>query len=200
MDRRTFITSVAFGFFGRRGRCIGLVISRAARPPVADIPLRRSGKGCASSGGLKGRTSSSTIVLRRAGWTPCPTSRPSWSGSRSTSSAAPSAPAAAAKNATGTIPIVMIGAGADPVGQGLIASLARPGGNVTGLSYSVGQEIFGKQLALLKEALPKASRVAALWHPGAYGERTMTDMLNETEAAARTLGVHLRLVAVRGPR
>src|SRR3977135_2247268 len=83
--------------------------------------------------------------------------------------ASPSPPAAAAKNATGTIPIVMIGAGADPVGQGLITSLARPGGNVTGLSYSVGQEIFGKQLALLKEAVPNVRRVAVLWNPAVPG-------------------------------
>jgi len=54
-------------------------------------------------------------------------------------------------------------------------------------------------MELLKEALPRASRVAVLWHPGAFGERTMKDMLNQTEAAARTLGVRLQLAEVQGP-
>jgi putative ABC transport system substrate-binding protein len=63
----------------------------------------------------------------------------------------------------------------------------------------LGPELVPKRLGLLKEALPKVSRVAALWHPGVFGDRTMRDMLKETEAAARTLGVQLRLVEVRGP-
>jgi putative ABC transport system substrate-binding protein len=109
--------------------------------------------------------------------------------------ATPTPPAAAAKNATGTIPIVMIGAG-DPVGQGLIASLARPGGNVTGLSYGVGQEIFGKQLALLKEAVPKVGRVAVLWNPSVP---TLAPAIREVKVAARSLGVQLRLLEARGP-
>ena len=67
----------------------------------------------------------------------------------------------AAKNATETIPIIMIADSADPVLLGLIASVVRPGGNVTGLSYSVGPEIAGKQLELLKETVPKVRRVAA---------------------------------------
>src|SRR6266851_6777875 len=78
--------------------------------------------------------------------------------------AGPTPPAMAAKNATGTIPIVMAGVG-DPVEQGLIASLARPGGNVTGLSFSVGMDISGKGLELLREAVPKARRVAILSNP-----------------------------------
>src|SRR5262249_48971324 len=72
--------------------------------------------------------------------------------------------AAAAKNATGTIPVVMVGAG-DPVGQGFIASLARPGGNLTGLSFSVGVDTFGKGLELLKDSVPKLRRVAILSNP-----------------------------------
>jgi len=110
--------------------------------------------------------------------------------------AAPSPPAAAAKNATGTIPIVMIGAGADPVGQGLVASLARPGGNVTGLSYSVGQEIFGKQLALLTEAVPKIRRVAVLWNPAISGQ---APAIEDVKVAARALGVQLQVLEARGP-
>ena len=78
--------------------------------------------------------------------------------------AGPTPPVVAAKNATRTIPIVMISAG-DPVQLGLVDSLARPGGNVTGLSYSVGVETFGKSLELLKEAVPKIRRVAILSNP-----------------------------------
>jgi putative ABC transport system substrate-binding protein len=70
----------------------------------------------------------------------------------------------AAKNATGTIPIVTA-ATVDPVESGLVASLARPGGNITGLTFTVGPEIAGKRLELLKEAVPKASRVAVLLNP-----------------------------------
>ena len=105
--------------------------------------------------------------------------------------------ARAAQQATDTIPIVVPVMG-DPVGDRLVASLARPGRNITGLTF-LGPELLPKRLALLKEALPTASRVVALWHPGAYGERTMSDMMKETEAAARTLGVQLRLVAVQEP-
>ncbi len=110
----------------------------------------------------------------------------------------PNTPAArAVLQATTTIPIVVPVMG-DPVRDGLVASLARPGGNITGLTF-LGPELVPKRLALLKQALPTVSWVAALWHPGAYGERTMNDMRKETEAAARTLGVHLRLVAVQVP-
>ncbi|MCP3440326.1 ABC transporter substrate-binding protein [Bradyrhizobium sp. CCGUVB14] len=105
--------------------------------------------------------------------------------------------ARAAQQATTTIPIVVPVMG-DPVGDGLVASLARPGGNITGLTF-LGPQLVPKRLALLKEALPTASRVAALWHPGAYGERTMNDMMAEAKEAALTLGVQLRLVAVHAP-
>ena len=105
--------------------------------------------------------------------------------------------ARAAQKATTTIPIVVPVMG-DPVGDGLVANLARPGGNITGLTF-IGPQLVPKRVALLKEALPTVARVAGLWHPGAYGERTMSDMMKEAEAAAWTLGLHLRLVAVQGP-
>ncbi len=91
--------------------------------------------------------------------------------------------ALAAKKATRTLPIVFIGAG-DPVTIGLVTSLARPGGNVTGLSL-LAPELVGKRLELLKQAVPGVGRVAALWQPGFVGERTEKDMLKEVEVAAR---------------
>jgi ABC-type uncharacterized transport system substrate-binding protein len=102
----------------------------------------------------------------------------------------------AAQQATTTIPIVVSVMG-DPVADGLVASLARPGGNITGLTF-LGPELVPKRIELLKEALPGISRVAVLWHPGGYGERTTKDMLSEAEAAAATVGVQLRLVDTRG--
>jgi putative ABC transport system substrate-binding protein len=85
----------------------------------------------------------------------------------------------------------------DPVSDGLIASLAHPGGYITGSSF-LGPGLVAKRLELLREAVPGASHVAALCHSGAYGEHTMSDMLGETEAAARTLRVQLQLVEARG--
>ena len=105
--------------------------------------------------------------------------------------------ARAVQQATTTIPIVVPVMG-DPVGDGLVASLARPGANITGLTF-LGPELLPKRLALLKEALPTVSHVAGLWHPGAYGERTMSDMMKVAEATAQTLGVRLQLSAVQGP-
>ena len=105
--------------------------------------------------------------------------------------------ARAAQKATTTIPIVAPTMG-DPIGDGLVASLARPGGNITGLTF-LGPELAPKRLELLKEALPKMSRLVGIWHPGSLSERTAKDMLSQTETAARTLGVHLELVEVRSP-
>ncbi len=109
--------------------------------------------------------------------------------------AVPTPAAAAAKNATGTIPIVMVSVG-DPVGIGLIASLARPGGNVTGLSYSVDQKIFGKGLELLKETVPKIRHVAILWNPANPAHPLA---IREVNVAARSLGLQLQLLEARGP-
>ncbi|HEV2056975.1 MAG TPA: ABC transporter substrate-binding protein [Methylomirabilota bacterium] len=105
--------------------------------------------------------------------------------------------ALAAKQATRTLPIVFAAAG-DPVSSGLVTSLARPGGNVTGLSI-LGPELVGKRLELLTQAVPGVTRVAFLWHPGAVPERTYKDMLKAAEVAARALGVRLHFVEARGP-
>src|SRR5262249_54905030 len=89
--------------------------------------------------------------------------------------AAAALPALAAKQATKTIPIVLASV-ADPVTSGLVSGLARPGGNVTGLS-SLAPELVGKRLELLTHAVPGVSRVAVLWQPGGQVERTDKDML-----------------------
>jgi putative tryptophan/tyrosine transport system substrate-binding protein len=98
-----------------------------------------------------------------------------------------------AKQATNTIPIVM--ANGDPVGTGLAASLARPGGNVTGLT-AFGAELGGKRLELLKEAFPGVSQVAAVWNPTNPVKRLQWA---ETMTAAHTLGVQLYSVEVQTP-
>src|SRR5712692_1297273 len=105
--------------------------------------------------------------------------------------------ALAAKQATRTLPIVFASA-PDPVASGLVTSLARPGGNVTGLS-NIAPELVGKRLELLKQAVPGVSRVAVLWQPGGSGEHTEKDMLKEAEVAGRALGVRLQFVEARGP-
>jgi len=102
--------------------------------------------------------------------------------------------ALAAKNATSTIPVVMVAVG-DPVESGLVASLARPGGNLTGLSL-LNPELHGKRLELLKEVLPRMSRVATLINPG---NPIHAVFLKETQAAAQTLALRLQPVEVRGP-
>ena len=111
---------------------------------------------------------------------------------------ASSTPAAlAAKQATSTLPIVFPAAG-DPIASGLVTSLARPGGNLTGLSI-LNPGLVGKRLEQLKQAIPGVKQVAVLWHPGAYGERTDKEMLKGAEVASRALGVRLQLVEARGP-
>jgi putative ABC transport system substrate-binding protein len=102
-----------------------------------------------------------------------------------------------AMQATTTVPIVFAGAG-DPVGSGLVTSLARPGGNVTGLT-GIGPELVGKRLELLKQALPGVNRVAVLRQPDALGERTAKDMLKAADVAARALGVQPQFIEARGP-
>jgi putative ABC transport system substrate-binding protein len=102
--------------------------------------------------------------------------------------------AQASKNATKTIPIVMTAAG-DPVATGLVKSLARPGGNVTGLSQ-MSPEMAGKRLQLVKELVPRLARVAVMWNP-----LTPTSVLawKESQSAARALGLQLHSLEVRTP-
>jgi len=100
----------------------------------------------------------------------------------------------AAKQATTTIPIVMATVGTDPVAAGLVASLARPGGNVTGLT-SLIPELGGKALELLKEAFPKVRRVAVLWNPASQSRLG----LQAIEATARSLPVEVQPLELQGP-
>jgi putative ABC transport system substrate-binding protein len=100
----------------------------------------------------------------------------------------------AAKEATRTIPIVMA-AVVDPVATGLVASFSRPGGNITGQS-TMAPEVVGKQLEMLKEIVPKASLVAALWNPSNPGN---PPQLRGAEVAARTLGLRLQPLEARNP-
>jgi putative ABC transport system substrate-binding protein len=103
-------------------------------------------------------------------------------------------PTRAAINATKTIPIVMVGAGTDPVKAGYVESLARPGGNVTGLTLLSG-ELGGKRLELLKEAVPKVVRVAVLYDPSFSG--VVRDVKEVLPVAARALGLTVRYWEVR---
>jgi len=101
------------------------------------------------------------------------------------------------KQSTSVIPIVVVGM-ADPVEDELVASLARPGGNVTGTTF-LGPELVAKRLQLLSEIVPRHSRVALLWHPHAYSDRTMAGMLKEAEHAAEILGMQLQFLAAASP-
>jgi putative tryptophan/tyrosine transport system substrate-binding protein len=102
--------------------------------------------------------------------------------------------ALALKQATTTIPIVMLGV-ADPVGSGLVASLAHPGGNITGVT-SLAPDLVGKQLEFLKDVLPTVSRVAVLWNPA---NPVSVLQVREADVAAQRLGVQLHRVEARGP-
>jgi putative tryptophan/tyrosine transport system substrate-binding protein len=98
----------------------------------------------------------------------------------------------AAKNATKTIPIVFLGAVSDPVSLGLVDSLARPGGNITGIT-TIGSVIAGKRLELLKETIPKLTRVALLWNPENEGS---AQVFKESQLPAKELGLQLHSMAV----
>jgi putative tryptophan/tyrosine transport system substrate-binding protein len=105
------------------------------------------------------------------------------------------AAARAAKGATTTIPVVFVGSG-DPIAEGLVASLARPGGNLTGLTIIAGMDIVGKRLELLKEIVPGVTLVAMLWNPT---NPSHVAALKEVPGFARSLRVEIKPIAARGP-
>jgi putative ABC transport system substrate-binding protein len=100
----------------------------------------------------------------------------------------------AARKATSTIPIIMATTGADPVAEGFVASFARPGGNITGLT-SMSIDLVGKRLELLKETVPKSSRVAVLLDPS----RPRAAEVKEIQEAAQALGVQVQFPKIKGP-
>ena len=106
------------------------------------------------------------------------------------------APTRAAKQATDTIPIIMGNADDDPIRQGLVKSLARPGSNVTGL-ISISSDLAGKRLELLKETLPKLSRIAVLWDPNGPGG---SGHIRESEAIAPALKLEIQRAEIRTPK
>jgi putative tryptophan/tyrosine transport system substrate-binding protein len=101
----------------------------------------------------------------------------------------------AAKQATSSVPIVLFEVG-DPVGMGLVSGLAKPGGSVTGVSQVVAHEIYGKQLQMLMEIIPRLSHVALLSNPANVAQ---SDVVKQTEAAAKVLGLTMISVGARGP-
>ncbi len=104
--------------------------------------------------------------------------------------------AVAAKQAAGAVPIVMVEVG-DPVGMGLVPSLAKPGGNLTGVSQVVAHEIYGKQLQMLTELIPGLSHVALLWNPGNLSQSAV---VRQTQAGATALGLNAPSKSGVGPR
>jgi putative ABC transport system substrate-binding protein len=110
--------------------------------------------------------------------------------------ASPTPAALAARNATRPIPIVGMGL-TEAVAVGLVTSLARPGGNVTGIAYSFDVDIIGKQLELLKEVVPKVRLVAVLVNPGSSPSLPLT--ISNIQTAARSLGLQLQLLEAREP-
>ena len=105
--------------------------------------------------------------------------------------------ARAAKQATTTIPIVFTFV-ADPVGSNLVTSLARPGGNITGVT-TLNAGLVAKRMELLKAMVPQARRMAVLWQPGAHGEETAQNMRQEIDIAARAMKVPIRFIEARRP-
>jgi putative tryptophan/tyrosine transport system substrate-binding protein len=194
MDRRTLLSSVAFGL------CAALLAANAL--PAGKIPQI----GYLSSGSTNARLDEAFRQgLRELGWVEgqnmviehrfaegrfdrLPELAAELVRLKVDILVAQPTPAAvAARNATTTIPIVMINVG-DPVGVGLVASLARPGGNVTGTAFGVGLETFGKGLELLKEAIPNIRRVAVLSNPV---NPAQAHMIRNLKVAAESLGLRL---------
>ena len=204
MDRRTFLCGIAIGAFGTPLAAEAQQAGRVYRVGYLSVPTRAS---------VENALQAFLRALRVLGWVEgqnliieyrwaegkverVPELAADLVRRKVDVIVAPAGSAAlAAKNATSSIPIVMMFPN-DPVEMGLVASLARPGGNVTGTSFTSGPEIFGKQLQILKEILPHASRVAILWNPADQGSALQ---VKAVEAAARSLRILLQRVEARGP-
>ena len=150
--------------------------------------------GCATSGTWRDTTCASSTGLAGTSPSGCRRWRPNWYGSRSMCSSPPGAGTRAATQATATIPIVFA-VFADPVGEGLVTSLARPGGNVTGLSM-MAPDLAAKRLELLTDVVPGLRRMAIVWYPDRPG---FAGQVQKTLAAAARVGSHLDVLEVRSP-
>jgi putative ABC transport system substrate-binding protein len=199
MDRRTFIASVASGF----------LVEPFATEAQQPTEMRRIGY---LSAGSPVTRAALTESLANLGWIEGKSIVVEWRYAENRLERLPELAAElvrakpdviiaagtlaplALKRATTTIPIVMQNAGA-PVESGLVASLARPGGNITGLSLD-SPELAGKRLQLLKEILPVVSRVAVVWNAA---NPYPAVVLKETKEAALTLGIEILSFEVRGP-
>jgi len=202
MNRRTFISGVTLGL-------LAAPLAAVAQPAGKVVRIGYLGTGGAAAPRHREALSQG---LRDLGWVEGQNLVIEWRSSEGRAERFPdlaaelvrlkvdlivanAAPAShAAKHATTTIPVVVI-AVSDPVGQGLVASLARPAGNVTGLA-SLFPELAAKRLALLQEALPGVSRVAVLWNPANPGN---VRIWKEVQVTAKTLDVTLQSREVRGP-
>ena len=203
MDRRAFISTLTGGLLAaplaaeaqpaaKVARIGFLATSLAANPHLTDA----FGQGLRDLGYVEGRTVVIEYRDAEGNLERLPALAAELVALKVDVIVSPNTPAAlAAKQATRTLPIVFVGVG-EPVASGLVSSLARPGGNVTGLSV-VSPELVGKWLELLTQAVPEVSRVAVLRQPGAMDERTEKDMLKGAEVAARALGVRLQFVEAR---
>ena len=198
MRRREFITllggAAAWPLAARAQQAKLPTIGFWARPrlrPGGHGPLLLC-SGCASSAGSRAAPSRSSIAGRRDAASATPRSRPSSSGSRSTSSSRWQAQSSRLKQATSVIPIVFALAD-DPVGTGLVASLARPGGNVTGLSNQQS-DLAGKRIELLREFVPDLRRLAILANVG--NSESVLEM-DEVQTAARNFGIEVVKLEIR---
>ena len=202
MERRAFIAGLSFGLLGVPGAGEAQPAAKAPRigwlggptRESAEVFVREFRRGLKDLGWVEGQNI--VIEWRFAGGRAerLPDLAAELVRLRVDLIVVPSTPTAlAAKNATKTIPLVTVGGG-DPVELGLVASLARPGGNITGLSSNLGPEIAGKQLEVLKETVPKISRMAVLWNPTTPGNALA---LREAEITARALAVELQLLEAR---
>ena len=206
MDRRAFISGISFGLLAAplaaEAQPAGKVprIGVLGNQPNADPPGEAFLQGLRDHGYVEGRN----LVIERRFAEGKPERLPAlaaelvalrvdviWAGS--------TIGALAAKQATKTLPIVMVAG--DPVMSGLVTSLAKPGGNVTGLSSQAAPDFFGKWLELLKQAVPGVSRVAVLWQRSVsvVGQRRDEYMLKGADVAARALRVRLQFVEATGP-
>ena len=205
MDRRTFLVSLAGGLLavprpaGAQQAATGHRIGVLSNVPLSDPAGARLWgaftKALGELGFVDGRNVTIEHLSSEGQYDRLPSQAAELVRRRAEVIVAPAAQnVVAAMQATRTIPIVMVSVG-DPVGNGLVASLARPGGNVTGTSF-LTSALIGKQLELLKQIAPQASRLALLVNPANPGHALA---LKEARTAARSLGVQLQAVETRGP-